>query len=344
MKASYALVVAVCCFTSLAQEKQFTPSGTISGLMYGEYFYNVEQRDGARVDLNGFQFRRIYFTYDYNIAEQFGTRFRLEADQAANTSNGKIGVFVKDAYLQWKNIFNGSDLYFGISPTPGFEISEAGWGYRSLEKTIMDLRGIVPTRDIGVDVRGRLDDDDNARYWVKIGNNSGNSSETDKFKRYYGNLHFKLTPEFQATVYADYDTRAQRLDAVDGQRKSNNRAVVAAFAGYRSEQVSAGVEGFYQSNQNNFRQSTTSTFQNQQATGVSLFLWYALSEEVRLVGRFDTFDPNTDIANDGLSLVLVSLDYLPAKNVHIMPNLYIQSYQADGDNDVIARLTFGYSF
>ena len=50
---------------------------------------------------------------------------------------------VKDAWLKWKNIFSGSDLIFGISPTPAFDVSEGAWGHRYLEKTIMDLDGIV---------------------------------------------------------------------------------------------------------------------------------------------------------------------------------------------------------
>src|SRR5512146_3331458 len=138
---------------------QSEPKGKLSGLMFGDYFYNIDQRDTAKKDLNGIQLRRIYFTYDYAISPNFDTRFRLEADQSALTSDGKIGVFVKDAYLKWKGIFEGSDVLFGVSPAPAFDASEEAWGYRSLEKTIMDLRGIVPSRDLGVDLKGKLTDD-----------------------------------------------------------------------------------------------------------------------------------------------------------------------------------------
>ena len=347
MKANYAVVALVCLVTPLlsAQEKEFTPSGKISGLMFGEYFYNIEQRDESRQDLNGFQFRRIYFTYDYGIAENFATRFRLEADQVANTSNGKIGVFVKDAYLQWKNVLSGSDLFFGISPTPAFDVSEAAWGYRSLEKTIMDLRGTVGSRDIGIDVKGKLMEDGTLRYWVKVGNNSGNAPETDKYKRYYGNIHVKLSSNLQATLYGDFDTRAKRIDAVDGQLKSNNRATVAGFLHFAQQDVfSIGVEAMYQTQQNNFRPIPANVFQSQQIFGVSLFTWYSVSPQVRVVGRYDTFDPNTDLDDDGVSLLILALDYIAAKDVHIIPNIYIQSYQANVSNDVIARLTLGYSY
>ena len=72
--------------------------GKISGVFYGDYFYNVA-RDTTfnRInlpnaaltgpkDLQGFIIRRMYFTYDYDFAEQFAVRFRLEFDQTANSS------------------------------------------------------------------------------------------------------------------------------------------------------------------------------------------------------------------------------------------------------------------
>ena len=109
----------------------------LSGLMFGDYFYNLDAMDAAEKDVHGLQFRRIYVTTDYTINSTFSTRFRLEADQAALSSNGKISVFVKDAYLKWKGVFSGSDLVVGMSPTPAFAVSEEAWGYRALEKTTL---------------------------------------------------------------------------------------------------------------------------------------------------------------------------------------------------------------
>ena len=146
------LAIVLCAYQSLAQ-------GKFSGYMFGDYFYNVA-RDTAfnagglpgaatsgMKDFQGFQLRRIYFAYDNDISEQFTSRLRIEADQGDLYGSGKIGFAIKDAYLKWKNVFQGSDLIFGISPTPSFDVSEGSWGYRSLEKTIMDLRGIDPSRD-----------------------------------------------------------------------------------------------------------------------------------------------------------------------------------------------------
>lgn len=331
--------------TSISQEKSENSKGRLSGYMFGDYFYNVQHSDSAKEDLNAFQFRRIYFTYDYSISEWFDSRFRLEADQSANASNGKIGVFVKDAYLRWKNVFEGSDAFIGVSPTPAKVVPERIWGYRSLEKTITDLHGIVSSRDIGFDLKGRIDQRGVLKYWLKIGNNSGNRPETDKFKRFYGLLHFVFNSKIEITTYADFATRATKLDSFDGRSKSNDAFVAAAFAGYtEKDRFSVGLEGVYRSIENNFRKSPAEALENESAFGVSAFAWITLVENVRLIGRYDLFDPNREIDNDETTLIIGALDYMPTKKVHLMPNAYIQVYQADIDTDVVARFSFYYLF
>src|SRR5690554_6749198 len=114
-----------------------------------------------------------------------------------------MAVAVKDIYLKWENIFSGSDIIIGIQPTPAFQISESVWGYRALEKTIMDLRGAVSSRDIGISLKGRLNNSGSLNYWFMFGNNSGNSPEVDKYKRLYGHIYLKPGENTHLTIYSD---------------------------------------------------------------------------------------------------------------------------------------------
>lgn len=348
----YSSTISVLCAALLfpmllhAQDSNSTqPKGKFSGYMFGDIYYNIQQKDTSQKDLNGFQFRRIYFTYDYAIAQNFDTRFRLEATQSELFSNKKIGVFVKDAYLKWKNIFDGSDFVFGLSPTPTFEASDDAWNYRSLEKTIMDLQGIVSPRDLGVDLKGKLTGGGTVNYWLKIGNNSGTTPESDKFKRYYGQIHLKPAPRLQLIASADFDAESRVTDSFDGQPRNHNRINMSAFAGYRyPDNYSLGVEGFYRIIQNNYRSTPLTALEQQSTIGVSIFAWGAVNNDVRLVGRFDLYDPNTSVDKDGSYLFIGALDYMPSADIHIMPNIYYQPYQADVESDVIARITFHYIF
>jgi hypothetical protein len=348
--------------------------GKFSGYMFGDYYYNV-MRDAnigssniaspaGTTAFQAFQLRRMYFTYDNDISEQFTTRFRLEADQAANASNGKIGTFVKDAYLKWKNIFSGSDLIFGIQPPPAYEVSEAAWGYRSLEKTIMDLRGIVSSRDQGISLHGKITNDGMFNYWVMFGNNSANSPETDKYKRYYAHIQIKPTINFQGTLYVDYKDMPDILNSYTKSTVGNSAVTTALFLGY-SEPFSynIGVEAFLQSASNALKDTLARSYSSKSTMGFSVFGSYNVLPELAIVARYDNFNPSTDdkgkdpvavtaaVANTNLSrdYVIVGLSWKVDKNVSIMPNVLYETYETPKggksiDASTTARLTVYYVF
>jgi hypothetical protein len=329
--------------------------------MFGDYFYNIS-RDPlidslgntaltGKKDHNGFQFRRIYFTYDYKISETFDSRFRLEADQSANTSNGKIGVALKDAYLKWKNIFDGSDIIVGLQPPPAFEISESIWGYRSLEKTILDLRGIVGSRDLGISLKGTIDNSGNLNYCFMIGNNSGNSPEIDKYKRFYGHIYFKPLMNFYITVYGDFKVRPSLK--VNSVTLNNNDITSALFVGYgEKDKFSVGLESILQMRENGFVEQTASSliYHTRNALGISAFGSYNFSSMTGAVLRFDHFDPNidSDFKGDSRNFFIFSLVFKPDVAVSIMPNVLIETYESLNGNSydasVTGRITFYYNF
>ncbi|MFA6978185.1 MAG: hypothetical protein WC209_02590 [Ignavibacteriaceae bacterium] len=324
----------------------------ISGVVFGDYFYNIDNAVPAKKDVNGFQFRRIFFTTDFALADNLDSRFRLESDQTvnSNTNGGKLGVMVKDAYLKWKEVFNGSELIAGISPTPGFETAETAWDYRALEKTILDLNSIISARDFGVDLKGKLNENGSINYWIKYANNSGNAPETDKYKRYSAMFKFKLSDNVLTSIHVDYADRADKFDAFDKQAKSNNQFVGSFFLGYKQkEDFSVGVEAFTRTLQNNFAKTAADALQDQSSIGISVWAWGTLSETLKLVGRFDSYDPNTKNDSDGNAFFMAGLDYKAAKNVSVIPNLQLVSYQAknaQGESlkDLTARVTLAFTY
>jgi hypothetical protein len=332
--------------------------------MFGDYYYNLSRdadikglsnvANGGEKDMNGIQLRRIYFAYDYDISETFSTRFRLEADQSALTSNGKVGVFVKDAYLKWKNIFKGSDLIFGISPTPAFGVSEGVWGNRFLEKTIMDLRGIVSSRDLAIALKGKIDSDGILKYWLMIGDGTGNKPEMDKYKRFYAHIQYSPIKQFTATLYADLKARPNINDPASTTNPpatiSNNDLTYALFLGYKEKDAySFGVEGFLNTRQNGMIRGTE--VKDKSGMGLSAFASYNFSKELAAVGRFDYYDPNkdSDVKGDSRNWFIISLNYKPDEKVIISPNVIIETYESipNGrsiDASITPRITLFYSF
>jgi len=335
-----------------------------SGYTFGDYFYNVSRDPnigtlpnvalGGPEDFNGFLIRRVYLTFDDDISPDFTARFRVEADSSSLDSKGKITVFVKDAYLKWKNAVGSSDFIFGIQPTPAYEVSEGLWSYRSLEKTIMDLRGIVSSRDIGASLKGTLDSSGKFSYWVMFGNGSGNNPEIDKFKRLYGHLEWKPNDKFTATFYQDWRALPDIANPNDPtQVVSNDSFTTAWLIDYGvKDKYNLGYEGFLTRQNNGFTTGTAPAIQieDKKTLGHSFWAWYNFNPKVGVVGRYDYLEPNNlNLAQgDKRNLIIGSLVLKPNKNVWIMPNVYVETYQDIAGksikNSVTARITFYYIF
>jgi hypothetical protein len=341
------------------QEK--SPS-KFSGYVFGDYFYNVSRDTsfasltnaaaGGAKDFNGFQLRRIYLTYDNEISSTFSSRVRLEGTTGA--------PFIKDAYVKWKEVFSGSDLVFGIQPTPAFEVSESYWGFRSVEKSILDLRGVVSSRDLGVSLKGKLDPDGTMNYWVLFGNGSGTNAETDKYKRIYTHIDLKPTDKFRATVYADYKMLAHINDPVSTttpkKTLNNNVLSTALFLGYGEKgSYSIGAEGFYQIFSNGYVHGTAPvSIEDKNALGMSLFGSYFLNAELSIFGRYDYYEPNmaSSAKYDVRNYLIAGASWAVDKNVSIIPNIQVETYEnvpagtgtRSVDPAVTGRVTLHYIF
>jgi hypothetical protein len=348
--------IAMLFFLSLTHA-QDQHNALLSGMMFGDYFYNASRdtgiaslgntaTNGAR-DFNGFQFRRIYLTYDGDIAADFTSRFRLEGTTGS--------PFIKDAYIKWKNIFSGSDLTFGLQPTPAFEISEGVWGYRSLEKTIMDLRGIVSPRDLAVSLRGNIDHQGMLGYWLMLGNSSGTAAETDKYKRVYAHIAVKPARDLQLTIYGDYKMQPAVNDlnstSVPKATLSHNSLTTALFAAYSKKNMfTLGAEGFLQTTPNDFRDGSPDSLAARNAVGLSVFGSYNVTGSFSLVARYDLFDPNTHekAKGDSRHYFIAGADWKADKNVSIIPNVLYETYEHVGtrsvDASITARITLYYTF
>ena len=144
--------IAVMVVALLFSEQSDADQLTTKGYMFGDYYYVAS---GADKKQNGFQFRRIYLTFDKKLRHKFTGRFRLEASDAGFGSGKKMTPVVKDAYLKYQK--DGRSLVVGLSPTPTWSFTEKVWGYRSVEKTIIDLNKMGSSRDLGVLFETRSD-------------------------------------------------------------------------------------------------------------------------------------------------------------------------------------------
>lgn len=293
----------------------------LKGVAFADYYYFAS---GANKKQNGFQFRRIYLTYDLKWDDTFSGRVRLEAADKGFGSGQKMEPFVKHAYLRYRK--NGKALYMGLSGTPTWNITEGIWGYRSVRKTIMDLNKIASSADIGVAFHGQLDGEGKVNTQIMLANGSGQASEADNNKKIYGLLHFK-PGALNATAYLDWEKRVG----------SRDRMTFAGFLGLQRDGFHGGIEGFLQKRNN--------PAGDVQVRGVSLFGAGHVNELAKVFGRIDFFDPNDGAGNDRTLHFIGGLDFEPTKDVHLMPNVLVTSFQAAGvDTEILPRMSLYVKF
>ena len=361
-------------FNSDSTYQAGTPlSGQLSGFVFGDYFYKghadslgrggANQYTGLDKNDNAFALRRAYLGYDFNISKKFSTHLILAAEDWSQTSN--LNVYLKVANVKWKNIWKGTDLIVGLQFTPAFVgYSGSVWGYRSIEKTISDIRGTLPY-DLGVSLKGTFDASKNFGYHIMVGNGRGAKAENNRFKNVYGNVYgMFFNKNMMVNIYADYE----RVDWKPGFHHSNS--MLKLLVAYTGKKFTAGAEGFLRYGKQDLIATSMTSVDTlgMNSIGVSLFLrGDIIKERLGYFARMDIYNPYLEFDNgfsyNGLSarynpntkeqFVTIGLDYTPVKGVHIMPNIWYNSYksQYDGaggvykfDYDLVYRLTFHFAF
>ncbi len=300
----------------------------LSGTIFSDYSYTVTSPNGDMDGENGFGFRRVYLTADYKMSESFSGRVRFEGADNSTTSQGKPAPFVKDLYVKWKNaIGDGHNITFGLSSPPMWGVSEKVWGYRSLEKTIMDRTKIASSRDMGITLQGPLNPDGTIKYALMAANNSGGKAESDKYKRIYGQIELHPNENVSITLGGDY------YDFDGGTSLGGN-----AFAGYSGDGFKLGVEGYL--NPRSFDDAD----EDDTRIGISVFGQKQIDDTKRLVARFDFFDRDNMGVTSNQNWAILGVGFSPENGIEIIPNVIYTKNDFEDDATIIARLTVKASF
>ena len=353
-------------------------SGKLWGYMFGDFYYkgNVDslnrgggnQYTGVLKTRSAFQIRRLYLGYNYNITKKFAAEVLLEAAPGEVLTDSKLAFYIKLANLRVKDLWKGTDLIIGQVGTPGFTMSsEPIWGYRSVEKTIIDFRG-TPSYDFGAALEGKFDPGTgNFGYDAMVGNGTGAKPESDNYKWLYGDIWGKFfDKKLYVNFYVDYNGSAP----ISGMKQSRN--MIKAFVAYNVPKFTLGIEA-YRNTLKNGNQATEITtgnvdFLTVQAKGISIFTHGTIvKDKLNFFARYDAFNPDNKINNSIYNkyiqaisgytdpstkeqFITAGLDYTPIKNVHFMPNIWTNTYINQGftpkytGTDFVYRLTCYFVF
>lgn len=303
-----------------------------SGQVFSDYFYNIQNSNSSIKDLNGYRFRRIFFTADFNITEKLYSRFRLETDGVSFASQEKkLAVYLKDMSINYKA--GKHIISAGLIPTTFIELEESFWEYRSVEKIQIDLRGLGTTRDMGFSARGPLNEKSTVNYWVMFGNNSNHGPETDKYKR--ATAHLSARPTSNLAIAGDF---------IFTSREDNKNILTGRLGLYMKEKdkFSGGISGILSS-----RLKATVDNKSINSLGLSFFGNLNLLENLKVLGRLDYFDPNIDkdVKNDSEITAIFGVNYILEKYLNIIPNVILNKYELSGKKeDITFQFTIAWSF
>ena len=369
----------------------FKPSGNLWGYMFGDYAYkthndtlsrgggNVQYKTPAslssgntvsasnpapaNMQTNAFQIRRVYLGYDYQFAPNLSANLVLAHEQNVD-GTGNNTMFLKYANIKWSNIFKGSDLVIGQYQTASFATpfgTEPLWGYRSVERTIMDMHNTDASSDLGFSLQGKAwsAGPDSIKptiigYALQVGNGSSAKPESDIFKKFRGNLYVStLGQKLTVGLYGDYVPTG----LVPHYHTSN--MTMKVYASFKTEKFRVGAEVFQQTNHNSdiFKvadgNGSIAAAQNDTATGVqmgwSVFASASIiKNKLNIFARYDMYNPDTKwnksnvysavasgIKGSNLttatfytqSFLTAGLDWTPNKRFHIMPNIWLNQYK-----------------
>jgi len=293
------------------------PQVTVSGVVYGQYLYQLKDSLGAG-DQNQFSIQRAYI----NVVGKFsgGLQTRVTGDLQPSGSGNQM-LRLKYAFAAWTPA--GSDLTYklGLLHTPWLDWEEALWDYRMQGTMALDRNGYATASDFGAGIDGKWQDDQvNAQLTVV--NGEGYSGGTgDNRKDVMARVSVRL-------LKTDDNSRVGglRITGYAGVGKPTSGGTRNRFLGmlsYRSKQFT--VAGEYAATKD-----TVTATPVPETTGrvISAFgVYHVQSSGVALMARVDVVDPNTSVSGDRQTRVIGGISYQVTPNLRVLADIDNLSYE-----------------
>lgn len=358
MRRSLALLTALL-IIAVAAPPAHCAETSVKGTVYSNWSMNLTD---SMNNYNAFTISRAYFGAESKLSEYTFVRvtfdirperFSTSATKVIDSNGDTVSVpalsaysgypiILKYAYADWKikPVAQILKVRFGLQPTMYLNYAENVWNRRYLEKTIGDLNGWLSTSDLAVSALFALGPKGNlGEAGVSVLNGAKYSDVVDKNNDKDVNLYARLTPFHDSSSFDSVTFFAQAyLGTQNKSFGSSDRA-----SDWRNKIYSVGGRLAYQKMLDlcfdlNFRtlgQGAEADNLKQRALSFwgdvylnALVPTSPALKTLALFGRVDLYDPNTNVAEDGNTLVMAGLECAPVKGVKGSLGLSTKSYQA----------------
>lgn len=323
---------------------------TFEGLHYLKYQAG-QSEDGAG-NYNRFTVSRSYLTVKKKINGFISSRITLDAHQ---DDTGDITVRIKYVYADFKfpnfAFIHQPHLEFGLVHRPWLDFEEHINYYRMVDTMFMERAGIFNSADFGLTFAGYLGGLLNEEYQKTVNkkypgrygsfalgvyNGGGyHAEEENQNKSLEARLTLRPLPDYipglqvSGLFIGGKGNQAGSLDDID------DWMTYAVMLSY--ERRFFTLTGTYVTGYGN---KSGSWPEEADYCGHSLFAEGKLDENWRIIGRYDHFDPDTGIDNDGYDRFIGGVGYDFGHQNILIADYEVRDWEAGGqDSDSRFQLT-----
>jgi len=332
----------------------FAADTKVNGRVYAHWMMDLSDEADS---FNDFGLSRAYVTVGSKLSDY--TSVRITTDLRESAWFEGYTIILKYAYFDWKPAFGHgvATFRFGLQPTHYISSMNELWGRRYLEKTVGDLHGFLTTSDLGAGLMINLGEEGrigNIAANVWNGTSYMDIEELNKHKDFSGFLI--LTPlsenddlkrtALMGQVY--FGTQNREID-IDEAASDWDRLLLSfgGMLGYRNT-LDLGADI------NMYSLGRGPGIDDLKRSGFSFFGTLYLEDIVadgsplrtlNFFGRMDMYDPNTEVDDNGNTLVIGGIECVPVNGFRASVNLRSKSYQAeDVDSDTYLFLNTLFEF
>jgi hypothetical protein len=269
---------------------------TLGGLVFSHW--GMDLSDEAD-DFNAFDIDRAYATLRHAIDDDLSVRITTDVGRVEGSDDTKLRLFLKYAYLEWKGFAPGMKLRFGAASTPFVDDSSKFTGIRYISKALADRSGLMSTSDLGLHVHG--DHAGGALRWqLSVMNGEGSGApEVSKGKAIQAKMAYDALSgpggmSLPITVFMRQEV---------GEEKDEGAMLYGGAIGFSMRH--AKLWGEY----------IAKTLGDVESQAITVTVIPSLPGVVDGVVRYDLFDPNTDVEQDGMATLIAGIQRSFAKKV-----------------------------
>jgi hypothetical protein len=331
-------ILTICAATTMAAET------TVHGRLFAHWMMNMSDGAGS---YNDFGLSRAYVDVNSKLSDYTSVRITTDLRDAGGF-NGYT-IILKYAYMDWKPKFANDmvNLRFGLQPTMYVDRMLGIWGRRYIISNITNDRDMLTSADLGVSAMANLGPDKKTAqigFGILNGTEYTNTTELNKQKdfNFFAAVSPLLNnPDFENTMLVGqaYMGTQNRLLAV-GEKASDWKKQLFSVGGKLAYRGTLDI-GF---DVNMMSEGRGVGIDDRKSSAMSFFGTLYLEDLVadgapmlrtlNLFGRFDIYDRNTDVDNDGENLMIGGVECNPIKGVKASLNLQSTSYENDAvDSD-----------